>query len=132
MISDLSRQEADCLVWISSLFEESSPDYLEGNTTSDAVYSACDCRSPFLLLIEHAFEQSNNFTASFLKVAARDHLPPNDEVHSTINILLLDENDNSPTFRGTPYKQDIFINMTAGMSILQVLEVLSKNDILMS
>ncbi|XP_010288229.1 PREDICTED: protocadherin Fat 4-like, partial [Phaethon lepturus] len=54
------------------------------------------------------------------EVTARDHLPPYNEVHSTINILLLDENDNSPTFRGTPYKQDIFINMTAGMSILQV------------
>ncbi|XP_009578906.1 PREDICTED: protocadherin Fat 4-like, partial [Fulmarus glacialis] len=54
------------------------------------------------------------------EVTARDHLPPYNEGHSTINILLLDENDNSPTFRGTPYKQDIFINMTAGMSILQV------------
>lgn len=56
-------------------------------------------------------------------------MSPYDEVHSTINILLLDENDNNPTFRGTPYKQDLFTNMTAGMSILQVLEVLSKNDI---
>ncbi|KAM6407361.1 protocadherin Fat 4-like [Pluvialis apricaria] len=55
-----------------------------------------------------------------LQVTARDHLPPNKEVNSTINILLLDENDNSPTFRGTPYKRDIFTNMTAGMSILQV------------
>ncbi|KAM6084893.1 protocadherin Fat 4-like [Theristicus caerulescens] len=55
-----------------------------------------------------------------LQVTARDHLPRYGEVNSTINILLLDENDNSPTFRGTPYKQDIFINMTAGMSILQV------------
>ncbi|XP_010132124.1 PREDICTED: protocadherin Fat 4-like [Buceros rhinoceros silvestris] len=55
-----------------------------------------------------------------LQVIARDHLSPYQEANSTINILLLDENDNSPTFRGTPYKQDIFINMTAGMSILQV------------
>ncbi|KAM6128007.1 protocadherin Fat 4-like [Pterocles gutturalis] len=55
-----------------------------------------------------------------LQVTARDHLPPYNEVHSAINILLLDENDNSPTFRGTPYKQDIFINMTEGMPILQV------------
>ncbi|XP_075004052.1 protocadherin Fat 4-like [Calonectris borealis] len=55
-----------------------------------------------------------------LQVTARDHLPPYNEGHSTINIVLLDENDNSPTFRGTPYKQDVFINMTAGMSILQV------------
>ncbi|XP_064304617.1 cadherin EGF LAG seven-pass G-type receptor 2 [Phalacrocorax carbo] len=55
-----------------------------------------------------------------LQVAARDHLSLYNEVHSAINILLLDENDNSPTFRGTPYKQDIFNNMTAGMSILQV------------
>ncbi|PKU40343.1 protocadherin fat 4-like [Limosa lapponica baueri] len=55
-----------------------------------------------------------------LQVTARDHLPPYGEVHSTINILLLDENDNSPTFRDTPYRQDIFTNMTAGMSILQV------------
>ncbi|XP_074673251.1 protocadherin Fat 4-like isoform X1 [Strix aluco] len=55
-----------------------------------------------------------------LQVTARDDLSPYDEVHSTINILLLDENDNSPTFRGTPYQQEIFINMTAGMSILQV------------
>lgn len=106
--------------------------YLEGNTTSDIVYSACNCHSSFLLLTEDAFDQNNNFTASFLKVTVKDHLPPYYEVHSTINILLLDENDNNPTFRGTPYKQDIFINMTAGMSILQVLEVLSKNDIFMS
>ncbi|KAK2523218.1 hypothetical protein Q9966_012281 [Columba livia] len=55
-----------------------------------------------------------------LQVTARDHLPPYDEVHSPINIVLLDENDNSPTFKDTPYKQDIFTNMTAGMSILQV------------
>ncbi|XP_008939523.1 PREDICTED: protocadherin Fat 4-like, partial [Merops nubicus] len=55
-----------------------------------------------------------------LQVTARDHLSPYDEVNSTINIVLLDENDNSPTFRGTPYRQEIFINMTAGMSILQV------------
>lgn len=111
------------LIQISSFFEDSNPDYLEGNTTSDAIYSACNCCLSFLLLIEHAFEQSNHFTASFLKVTARDRLSPYGEVHSTINILLLDENDNSPTFRGTPYKQDIFINMTLGMSILQVLIV---------
>lgn len=43
--------------------------------------------------------------------------------------MLLDENDNNPTFRGTPYKQDIFINMTTGMTILQVIEVLKKSDI---
>nr|XP_009672244.1 PREDICTED: protocadherin Fat 4-like [Struthio camelus australis] len=55
-----------------------------------------------------------------LQVAARDHLPPYFEVQSAINILLLDENDNTPTFRGTPYQEEIFINMTAGMSILQV------------
>ncbi|XP_030347049.1 protocadherin Fat 4-like [Strigops habroptila] len=55
-----------------------------------------------------------------LQVTARDHLSPYGEGHSAINILLLDENDNSPTFSGTPYKQDIFNNMTAGMSILQV------------
>ncbi|XP_017677245.1 PREDICTED: protocadherin Fat 4-like [Lepidothrix coronata] len=55
-----------------------------------------------------------------LQVTARDHLPPHSEAHSPINILLLDENDNSPTFRGTPYEQDLFLNMTAGMAILQV------------
>ncbi|XP_010212718.1 PREDICTED: protocadherin Fat 4-like, partial [Tinamus guttatus] len=55
-----------------------------------------------------------------LQVAARDHLPPYYEVQSAINILLLDENDNSPTFTDTPYQREIFINMTAGMSILQV------------
>ncbi|XP_050172457.1 protocadherin Fat 4-like [Myiozetetes cayanensis] len=55
-----------------------------------------------------------------LQVTARDHLPPHSEVRSPINILLLDENDNSPTFTGTPYKRDIFLNMTAGMAILQV------------
>ncbi|OXB76138.1 UNVERIFIED_CONTAM: hypothetical protein H355_005349, partial [Colinus virginianus] len=62
------------------------------------------------------------FTASFFKVTARDHLSPYDEAQSAINILLLDENDNSPTFTGTKYEQVIFINMTAGMSILQVLQ----------
>ncbi|OXB76137.1 UNVERIFIED_CONTAM: hypothetical protein H355_005348 [Colinus virginianus] len=55
-----------------------------------------------------------------LQVTARDHLSPYDEAQSAINILLLDENDNSPTFTGTKYEQVIFINMTAGMSILQV------------
>lgn len=104
---------------------------MEGITTSDTVYSACNCFSSFLLLIEHALEHSNNFTTSFLKVTARDHLSPYGEGHSAINILLLDENDNSPTFSGTPYKQDIFNNMTAGMSILQVLEVLRESGIFM-
>ncbi|XP_072783487.1 protocadherin Fat 4 isoform X1 [Taeniopygia guttata] len=55
-----------------------------------------------------------------LQVTARDHLPPHQTVNSSINIMLLDENDNSPTFRDTPYRQDIFLNMTAGMAILQV------------
>ncbi|XP_021248692.1 protocadherin Fat 4-like isoform X2 [Numida meleagris] len=55
-----------------------------------------------------------------LQVTARDHLSPYDEVQSAINILLLDENDNSPNFTDTQYEQVIFINMTAGMSILQV------------
>lgn len=131
VIPDLSCQEAD---WYRSAayLKNQIQSYLEGNTTSDAVYTACNCRSSYLLLLEHAFEQSSNFTASFLKVTARDHLSPYHEVHSAINILLQDENDNSPTFRGTPYEQDLFINMTAGMSILQVLDVLSKNDIFMS
>ncbi|KAL9863596.1 protocadherin Fat 4-like [Geothlypis trichas] len=39
---------------------------------------------------------------------------------SPINIVLLDENDNSPTFTDTPYRRDIFLNMTAGMALLQV------------
>ncbi|XP_042680487.1 protocadherin Fat 4-like isoform X1 [Centrocercus urophasianus] len=55
-----------------------------------------------------------------LQVTARDHLSPYDEAQSAINILLLDENDNSPTFTDTRYEQVIFINMTAGMPILQV------------
>ncbi|XP_017600750.1 PREDICTED: protocadherin Fat 4 [Corvus brachyrhynchos] len=55
-----------------------------------------------------------------LQVTARDHLPPQKVVNSPINIVLLDENDNSPTFRDTPYRQDLFLNMTAGMAILQV------------
>ncbi|KAI1240359.1 hypothetical protein IHE44_0008776 [Lamprotornis superbus] len=55
-----------------------------------------------------------------LQVTATDHLPPHEKVNSTINIMLLDENDNSPTFRDTSYRKDIFLNMTAGMDILQV------------
>ncbi|XP_027549048.1 protocadherin Fat 4-like [Neopelma chrysocephalum] len=56
-----------------------------------------------------------------LQVTARDHLPPHGTSRvSPINILLLDENDNSPTFRGTPYEQELFLNMTPGMAILQV------------
>ncbi|XP_056344157.1 protocadherin Fat 4-like [Oenanthe melanoleuca] len=55
-----------------------------------------------------------------LQVTATDHLSPYEKVNSTINIVLLDENDNSPTFRDTPYRQYIFLNMTAGMDILQV------------
>lgn len=65
------------------------------------------------------------------KVTARDHLSPYDEAQSAINVLLLDENDNNPTFTDTRYEQVIFINMTAGMSILQVLEVLIINDTFM-
>ncbi|XP_059699426.1 protocadherin Fat 4-like [Haemorhous mexicanus] len=55
-----------------------------------------------------------------LQVSARDHLPPHQNVSSPINIVLLDENDNSPTFTDTPYRRDIFLNMTAGMALLQV------------
>nr|XP_026649047.1 protocadherin Fat 4 [Zonotrichia albicollis] len=55
-----------------------------------------------------------------LQVTARDHLPPHLNVSSPINIVLLDENDNSPTFADTTYRRDIFPNMTAGMALLQV------------
>lgn len=131
---DLSWQEAEPWVWISSfnwrnksrLWQQC---YLEGNTTADTVSSACNSHLSFLLLPQNAFEQHSPLTALFLQVTARDHLPPNEEVNSTINIVLLDENDNSPTFRDTPYRRDIFLNMTAGMAILQVLEKLSKNDV---
>ncbi|XP_039384968.1 cadherin-related family member 1-like [Mauremys reevesii] len=55
-----------------------------------------------------------------LQVKARDHLSPYFEAHSTITISLLDENDNTPAFEGTPYKQQIFSNMTVGMPVLQI------------
>lgn len=103
--------------------------YLEGNTTADTVSSTCTSYSSVLLFPQHAFEQPSPLTALFLQVTATDHLPPHGKVNSTINIVLLDENDNSPTFRDTPYRQEIFCNMTAGMAILQVLEILSTNDI---
>ncbi|XP_010150028.1 PREDICTED: protein dachsous-like, partial [Eurypyga helias] len=86
-----------------------------------------EAESPFqlsqagILTVGNSMLLDRETTPSFrLQVTARDHSPPYNEAHFTINILLLDENDNSPAFRGTPYKQHIFINMTAGMSVLQV------------
>lgn len=102
----------------------------KGNTTADTASSACSSHSSFLLLPQHSFEQHRLLTALSLQVTARDHLAPHQKVSSPINIVLLDENDNSPTFTDTPYRRNIFLNMTAGMALLQVLDILSKNDIL--
>ncbi|XP_028927738.1 protocadherin Fat 4-like isoform X2 [Ornithorhynchus anatinus] len=55
-----------------------------------------------------------------LQVKATDHLPPHSEAQAVITISLLDENDNSPVFKGTPYEQTIFSNRTVGMTIVQI------------
>ncbi|CAM5145461.1 unnamed protein product [Natator depressus] len=74
-----------------------------------------------ILTVRNSSALDRERTASILlQVKARDHLSPYFEAHSTVTISLLDENDNSPAFEGTPYKQQIFSNMTAGMPILQV------------
>lgn len=112
--------------WISSLIEEINPD-CDSNVTWREI--SLLIRFPQLVILIHSFEQPSLLTALFMQVTATDHLSPHQKVNSTINIVLLDENDNSPTFRDTPYRREIFHNMTAGMAILQVLEILSTNDI---
>ncbi|XP_043399090.1 protocadherin Fat 4-like [Chelonia mydas] len=74
-----------------------------------------------ILTVRNSSALDRERTATILlQVKARDHLLPYFEAHSTVTISLLDENDNTPAFEGTPYKQQIFSNMTAGMPILQV------------
>ncbi|XP_075451052.1 cadherin-23-like [Ascaphus truei] len=56
-----------------------------------------------------------------LQVSATENVPPYFETQATVNISLVDENDNSPVFVGTPYEGHIFSNMTTGTTVLKVI-----------
>ncbi|XP_035408751.1 protocadherin Fat 4-like [Cygnus atratus] len=109
----------------SQVLEVTASDKDEGGF--QGTFSLTPADSPFqlshdgVLTVRNSSLLDREKTPSFhLQVNATDHLSPYYNAQSTISIFLLDENDNAPTFTGTPYKQVIFINMTAGMSILQV------------
>ncbi|XP_013037677.3 protocadherin Fat 4-like isoform X2 [Anser cygnoides] len=109
----------------SQVLEVTASDKDEGGF--QGTFSLTPADSPFqlshdgVLTVRNSSLLDREKTPSFhLQVSATDHLSPYYNAQSTISIFLLDENDNAPTFTGTPYKQVIFINMTAGMSILQV------------
>uniref|UniRef100_H3A003 Cadherin domain-containing protein n=1 Tax=Latimeria chalumnae TaxID=7897 RepID=H3A003_LATCH len=62
-------------------------------------------------------EKTDQFS---LKVKARENEPPYWEAQTTVTILLVDENDNSPVFERTPYEVSLFTNMTVGMLLVEV------------
>lgn len=55
-----------------------------------------------------------------VKVEARETKPPNHVTMATVNVTLLDENDNSPKFSRSKYESKVFTNQTEGMLIVKV------------
>lgn len=55
-----------------------------------------------------------------VKVEAREAEPPHHTATATVNVTLLDENDNSPTFTSSKYETKVFPNQTEGMVLAQV------------
>lgn len=55
-----------------------------------------------------------------VKVEARETKPPNHVTTATVNVMLLDENDNSPKFSSSKYESKVFTNQTEGMLVVKV------------
>ncbi|XP_037327747.2 protocadherin Fat 4 [Pungitius pungitius] len=60
-------------------------------------------------------------TESFrFEIEAKETDPPNAVVVVEVNVTLLDENDNSPSFSSKTYEGKVFANQTVGMQLVQV------------
>lgn len=55
-----------------------------------------------------------------MKVEAREAEPPNHTARATVNVTLLDENDNSPKFTSSKYETKLFPNQTEDMLLVKV------------
>ncbi|XP_028423953.1 protocadherin Fat 4-like [Perca flavescens] len=54
------------------------------------------------------------------QVEAKETDPPSHSATATVNVTLLDENDNSPKFTSSQYGSKVFTNQTEGMFLLKV------------
>ncbi|XP_044045435.1 protocadherin Fat 4 [Siniperca chuatsi] len=54
------------------------------------------------------------------QVEARETKPPNHVAAATVNVTLLDVNDNSPKFTSSKYESKVFTNQTEGMLLVKV------------
>ncbi|KAK2817525.1 hypothetical protein Q5P01_025716 [Channa striata] len=60
-------------------------------------------------------------TESFIfQIEATETDPPNRVASVQVNVTLLDENDNSPSFDSSEYKGKVFANQTEGMPLVEV------------
>ena len=71
-----------------------------------------------LVLVEK--ESLKGFSLVYSKIEARETEAPNHVVVADVNVTLLDENDNSPTFEKNTYEGTVSKNQTAGMLVTQV------------
>lgn len=55
-----------------------------------------------------------------VKVEAREAEPPNHAARVSVNVTLLDENDNGPKFTSSKYETKLFPNQTEGMLLVKV------------
>ncbi|XP_067355538.1 protocadherin Fat 4 isoform X4 [Channa argus] len=62
-------------------------------------------------------EATESFT---FQIEATETDPPNSVTRAQVNVTLLDENDNSPSFDSSEYKGNVFANQTVGTALVQV------------
>lgn len=67
-------------------------------------------------------EQKSNYT---LGVTARDRGEPSRSSSSTVTVMVLDENDNSPVFDPRQYSATVAENASIGASVLQVSKIVA-------
>lgn len=64
--------------------------------------------------------QSHYCVPLTVKVEAREAEPPNHTTRVSVNVTLLDENDNGPKFTSSKYETKLFPNQTEGMLLVKV------------
>lgn len=87
-----------------------------------------------VLYMSHIYEESDHSLQSsyllehfllLLQMVASDGVQQS--VPVTVNILIIDANDNTPTFSQVSYNIDVFTNMQAGETVIQVSSTLMYN-----
>ncbi|XP_073716311.1 protocadherin Fat 4 isoform X2 [Misgurnus anguillicaudatus] len=74
-----------------------------------------------IVLVKSSVELDRETTNSFtFQVEARDKPPSTNTARADVNIIVLDENDNSPQFTTPKYEGKVYSNQTIGMLVAKV------------